>query len=372
MNIQKPTIILNPAVVRSNIARMAAKARQNSVMFRPHFKTHQSAQIGDWFKDEGITAITVSSVSMAQYFAAQGWRDITIAFPVNWLEIDAINALAAQINLHLVLESAETAQFLQEKLHHPVNIWLEIDSGYGRTGIVWDNTSLLLAVAKSVQAANHLTLQGLLTHSGQTYRIQNNPSEIQAIYDSVLEKMQYVKKLLAENGVAHLKISIGDTPTCAILENFAGIDEMRPGNFVFFDMTQVRIGACQVEDVGVAVACPVVAKHPDRNVLVIYGGAVHLSRDYDALPDGTLYYGRVALPTANGWSAALPETYVKSISQEHGVIQTTSDIVAKINVGDVVYILPIHSCLTVDMLKRYQTPDGAVLTMMPGIYEAQA
>lgn len=40
MYIERPTAIVNPTIARRNIARMAAKARQSSVRFRPHFKTH--------------------------------------------------------------------------------------------------------------------------------------------------------------------------------------------------------------------------------------------------------------------------------------------------------------------------------------------
>jgi D-serine deaminase-like pyridoxal phosphate-dependent protein len=88
-----------------NIERMAKKARSSGVRFRPHFKTHQSAQIGEWFKDHGVETITVSSVEMAVYFADHGWQDVTIAFPVNWREIDSINTLAARLRLHLLVDS---------------------------------------------------------------------------------------------------------------------------------------------------------------------------------------------------------------------------------------------------------------------------
>ena len=49
---------------------MAAKARSAHVRFRPHFKTHQSLEIGRWFREFGVDAITVSSVGMAAFFAA--------------------------------------------------------------------------------------------------------------------------------------------------------------------------------------------------------------------------------------------------------------------------------------------------------------
>ena len=81
--ITRPTLLLDVVRARRNIARMADKARRNGVRFRPHFKTHQSAAIGAWFRAEGVACITVSSVTMARYFADQGWQDITIVFPVN-------------------------------------------------------------------------------------------------------------------------------------------------------------------------------------------------------------------------------------------------------------------------------------------------
>ncbi len=77
--------------------QMAQKAKAHNLIFRPHFKTHQSAEIGNWFKDEGVNKITVSSVQMAEYFAESGWKDILIAFPVNIRETEQINRLASKI-----------------------------------------------------------------------------------------------------------------------------------------------------------------------------------------------------------------------------------------------------------------------------------
>lgn len=82
-DMEKPTLLVNPQIARRNIAFMAEKAYRQGVRFRPHFKTHQSAVVGEWFREQGVQAITVSSVDMARYFADHGWQDILIAFPVN-------------------------------------------------------------------------------------------------------------------------------------------------------------------------------------------------------------------------------------------------------------------------------------------------
>ena len=85
IEIIRPTFVIDKKICLNNIEKMTQKAADNGLRFRPHFKTHQSAEIGEWFRSFGVNAITVSSLQMAKYFAANGWKDITLAFPVNIL-----------------------------------------------------------------------------------------------------------------------------------------------------------------------------------------------------------------------------------------------------------------------------------------------
>ncbi len=57
----------------------------------------------------------------------------------------------------------------------------------------------------------------------------------------------------------------------------------------------MEIGSCTAADVGFVVACPVVALHPERREIVLYGGAVHLSKESLLRADGTPSYGAVVL-----------------------------------------------------------------------------
>lgn len=357
LKIEKPTLLLNTSITRRNIHQMAEKARCNEVRFRPHFKTHQSAIIGEWFRAEGVTAITVSSVSMAEYFAAHGWQDITIAFPLNWLEIERINRLAAQITLNLVIESVETVAFLQENLVAGINVWLKIDTGYHRTGILWDDLSRAVAVGRAVAASGKMKLCGLLSHAGHSYKAKST-GQIRAIYSETVLRQQAVRNALQKAGLANLALSIGDTPCCTLVENLSAVDEIRPGNFVFHDGMQVDLGVCRWQDVAVAVACPVVAKHPAQGKLILYGGAVHLSKDFIRDNNGNPVYGWVALPAEQGWGVPLEGAYVASLSQEHGVVRAPAEVLEQIAIGTVVMVLPVHSCLAVDLLRKYLTLEG--------------
>lgn len=361
--IGRPTLILHVKRALANIRRLAAKAANSQVRFRPHFKTHQSARIGEWFRQSGVDSITVSSVEMALYFAQHGWRDITIAFPVNILEIEAINKLASSIQLSLLVESEEVAAFLARNLQTSVGIWLKIDVGYHRTGIAWDRFDKVIDLARQIGASDKMVFKGLLTHAGQTYRA-NSATKISAIYHDTVQKLQDLKGRLSDAGFQETQLSIGDTPSCSVVDDFDGVDEIRPGNFVFYDVMQLNIGSCTEKDIAVAVACPVVAKHRERQEVVIYGGAVHLSKEFIVAENNTKIFGYVAPFEERGWGAIIPHTYVSALSQEHGIIKTDPQFFDQVQIGDLLAILPVHSCLTVHLLRSYLTLDGETIPTM--------
>jgi D-serine deaminase-like pyridoxal phosphate-dependent protein len=354
--ITRPTLLLDRQKAIGNMKRMADKARANRVRQRPHFKTHQSAEIGEWFREFGTQGITVSSVDMALGFAKAGWDDITIAFPVNLRQMADINDLADRVKLGLLVESADTARKLAQQLTADVDVWLKIDAGYGRTGIHWQNKGALEEIANTVAGARNLSLKGILTHSGNTYG-GRSAAAVRQIFKEAVGRLRKVQVIIFELGYS-VEISVGDTPGCSLAEEFKGIDEIRPGNYVFYDLMQWQIGACGLEDIAVALACPVVALHPDRGRIVVHGGAVHLSKDVLVDEDGERNFGRAALLNEDGWTPLGEEARVVSISQEHGIIQADEALINSVKVGDVIGVLPVHSCLTADLLRRYLTLDG--------------
>jgi len=360
--IEKPTLLLDEQAARRNIARVAEKTRRMGIRFRPHFKTHQSAAIGEWFRPEGVTAITTSSLDMALYFAASGWNDITIAFPANLRQARALNGLAEQVRLGLLVESVETVQRLSNTLTAPVDIWLKVDAGTHRTGLAWDAPDAAAAVAEAARGVTGFRLRGLLTHAGSTYTARG-ADEVCRRYAENTGRLLELHHTLEQRGLGPLEISTGDTPAASLCDDLGPVNEIRPGNFVFYDSQQIQVGSCGWRDAAVALACPVVAKHPERGEVVIYGGAVHLSKDF--LTEGERrVYGYVCLPEGEGWGSPLAGGYVSAVSQEHGVVRLAESDLRRVGVGDLLCILPAHSCLTVTLMKQYITLDGNTIETM--------
>jgi len=122
--ISVPTLLLDEKICRRNIQNMADKARRNNNTLRPHFKTHQSLEVGRWFRDEVLKRLR---------YHHSGWHNILLgrmeryprSLPVNILEIGTINQLAKDIQLSLLVESADVVGFLQEHLNSPVDIYIK-------------------------------------------------------------------------------------------------------------------------------------------------------------------------------------------------------------------------------------------------------
>jgi len=348
-----PTIVLDRGRALANIHRMADKARLAGIVFRPHFKTHQSAVVGRWFADAGVRHITVSSLPMAEHFVDQGWRDITVALLFNPLEIARAGRLAQHLNqrggrLGLLVDEPAVAEKLADNLDAPVDIWLKVDTGYGRTGVRWDDDQKLRAI---IAACRGLAMPiGLLTHSGHSYAARGTAT-VTKIYDETIMRLTTARASCQRSA---LRLSLGDTPCCSVIDDLSACDEIRPGNFVFYDLMQLEIGSCATTDLAAATACPVLGIYPERRQIIIHGGAVHLSKEYLLAPDGRAYYGCLGTVTDDGLGTVLAQAPLVSLSQEHGVVEIASDfddLAGQLQPGDLVLVWPVHSCLNCDLLR---------------------
>jgi D-serine deaminase-like pyridoxal phosphate-dependent protein len=347
-----PTLLLDKTKCLANMEKMSRKAAGRQLSFRPHFKTHQSAEIGNWFRDFGVSKITVSSFRMASYFALSGWKDILVAFPFNPHDLDQLNTLSEIKRISILIDHPHALNCL-DRLEHPVGYYIDIDTGYGRTGIKSEDAGGIERLLSAASTNNKLNFKGFYCHAGHSYKALD-PVEKNAIHGKARQDLVALKKQFC---ALDPMVLYGDTPNCSIQEDFEGIDEITPGNFVFYDLTQAALGSCSLDEIAVALSCPVVSKYPDLRRILIHGGAVHFSKESLRIGNRVVY-GEVA---GNGWNPLSDETYVTGISQEHGILEGCESIYDQTAIGDMLYILPVHSCLTANLMKVYQTLEGELI-----------
>ncbi len=351
-----PHLLLDKEKCLKNIQGMARRAGQHGLSLRPHCKTHQSAEISHWFRDFGVSSITVSSFLMAQYFARAGWKDILVAFPFQPGELGPLQDLSKDVRISILVDSPAAIPFLN-RLGHPVGYFIDVDTGYGRTGVRAENPELMEQIMVKAAGNPQLQFQGFYCHAGHSYKVRT-PEEREAIHLKALGDLEGLKEQFSEFGP---RILYGDTPNCSTQKSFQGIDEITPGNFVFYDLVQHALGSCSLEEIAVALECSVAGKYNHSRQILIHGGAVHFSKEALKI-DGLVVHGQLAHRQEQGWSHADSKTWLTGLSQEHGVLENCGELFHQVSLGDKLLFLPVHSCLAANLAQEYRTLDGHRIT----------
>lgn len=122
---------------------------------------------------------------MAEYFASE-WNNITVAFPINILEMNTINKMLCfykNLQLNLLVENTEAVDALELPLSSTVGIYIKIDVGYGRSGITANETSHINPILKLLKSSPRMQFLGFLTHAGHSYHCRF-AEEVYEIYRS--------------------------------------------------------------------------------------------------------------------------------------------------------------------------------------------
>lgn len=350
--INTPAFLVDHTIVQRNCDAMRNKAQRSNVVFRPHVKTHKTIEVARMQFGSPAGPITVSTLAEAEFFAQHGFDDITYAVPISPAKFDRAAALARQIKrLNLLLDNTETLKALDE-FHIAqgtvFDVFLKVDSGYHRAGVDPDSPDSI-RLAADMANSKAVRFRGLLTHAGHSYNSKNQ-EEICKVAVQERESVTRLRGRIPQPGAAHLLRSIGSTPTASVVEEFADADEVRPGNYVFYDAFQARIGSCTLSQCAVSVLATVIGNYPRHGHLLVDAGALAFSKDPgpDHI-DRECGFGVVCDLDLK----RLPMKLI-GLSQEHGKIQAEPSVLEHYPLGTRVRIIPNHSCLTAAMFDSYQ------------------
>lgn len=363
-DVPTPALILDRARLRANCARMAERMRGFGVDLRPHMKTAKSWSVANIATEGFSGALTVSTLQEAEYFIDLGARDVTYAIGITPEKLARVHALQqGGATLHVLTDDPGVAQTIAaagEKWDTEFSVLLDVDVGYGRSGISPDSEELL-DIASLLANARGARLTGVLTHAGHSYDAEGLAA-IRVIATEERDRIVAAAHRLREEGHACPIISLGSTPSCSVVDHLDGVTEARPGNYMFYDLMMVERGICDFADIAVSVLASVTVAKSERNYAVADAGGLALSKDREANRGAfdNIGYGVVC---AVSDAEPIPGVIVKGVSQEHGKLgprdgNTTlpGDLM---RIGNKLRILPNHSCMTAAAYDRYYVVDGS-------------
>lgn len=350
-SLETPALVLDRAKVAANCQRMRDRLQRFGVTLRQHVKTGKSLEVakiacGGAPDGDASGPITVSTLKEAEFFFANGFKDILYAVGIVPNKFARAAALKrAGCDLKVVLDSAEAARAFrafceQEKLVIPA--FIEVDTDENRAGVKPDS-AMLLETGAVLAGAN--LLGGVMTHAGNSYTSKTE-DEIRAWARMEREGITRAASRLREAGYAVPVVSVGSTPTVLYGESFEGVNEVRAGVYVFFDLVMAGLGICDVNEIAISVAASVIGHQAEKGWVMTDGGWMSMSRDRGTAKQRVDQgYGLVC--DAHG--VPQPDLIVIDANQEHGIVGSRSGRKLKpedFPVGTLLRVLPNHACAT--------------------------
>jgi D-serine deaminase-like pyridoxal phosphate-dependent protein len=272
-------------------------------------------------------------------------------------------ALLVRCRLSIIVDHLRIAEEWSAALMRAgrdLDVLVKVDVGLHRCGIS-PELPFAATFVERVARLPRLRLRGLLSHAGHGYAA-NSEVELAAIATAERDLLIGLAGEARRRGVEIEEISVGATPTARFSAALDGITELRPGNYVFYDRTQVGLGVASLDDCALTVLARVVSK-PAADRLVLDCGSKTLSND-----------GARGFTSAPGHGLVLPDGHrnepmadllVDRLSEEHAVVVASAGRTA-LEPGDLVRVLPNHACVVTNLVDELVLTEGdEVVEMLP-------
>jgi D-serine deaminase-like pyridoxal phosphate-dependent protein len=339
--VDTPAPIVLVDVMQDNIDRMQGFAARHNLDVRPHVKTHKCVEIGRRQVKAGAVGITAGNVGEAEIFAAAGFDDIFIAYPIwpSGTKGLRIRKLAVTTRLRVGVDNFAAIDALADAMGtetERLQVVIEVDCGARRSGAPPEIAGDLAAAARR----RGLVPVGIFTYPG--HGSSSRDARRGAALDQEAALTTAVRSFNGV-GISPEVVSAGSTPTVEFSTTSSVITEIRPGEYVFNDLNNTRLGACTEDQIALFVAGTVVSSWvPDQVILDV--GSKALSRE--GSPE--IGYGAVA-----GTSAILSK-----LNEYHGFLPLPAGDFRP-TVGTVLPIVPNHVCPVVINFEELLVTDSA-------------
>ncbi|HEY5783366.1 MAG TPA: alanine racemase [Microlunatus sp.] len=338
--VDTPSPIVLVDVMQRNIDRMQDFAAEHNLDLRPHVKTHKCVEIGRRQVQSGAVGITTGNVGEAEVFAAAGFEDIFLAYPVwpSGTKGNRIRRLAQTTRMRVGVDNLAAIEALAEAMREEpdrLQVVVEIDCGARRSGAPPAAAGDLARAARK----RGLVPVGVYTYPGHG---SSGPGSREAAAQDQQAALTAAVRSFGDVGITAEVVSAGSTPTVAFSTSSV-ITEIRPGEYVFCDMDNTRLGACTEDQIALFVAATVVSDWvPGQAILDV--GTKALGREGN-LEKG---YGAIA-----GTKAVLAK-----LNEYHGFLTVPAGE-PRPSVGTVVPVVPNHVCPVVVNFEELIVTDSA-------------
>lgn len=333
-----PALLIDLSVMERNLQRVSAYAREHGLRLRPHTKTHKIPELGRRQLRLGADGLTVAKVSEAEVMMDAQPPGLLIAYPVfGQRKLNRLMKLAARTDVTVALDSEAVATSLSEAAVQAgavVKVLIEVDVGLRRVGV---KPEAALDLARTISGLGGLKLEGIAFYPGHIKKVDESAV---ASLEALGGTLEYLKAALARDGLEAKVVSGGSTPTLFSSHRVSGLNEIRPGTYIFNDRNTWLTGACSFEDCAASILTTVVSTAVDGQIIVD-GGSKTFSSDRCSVAEAEGF----------GYVADDPGATFEKMNEEHGFIDVRNGEKSW-KLGEQVRIVPNHICVAMNLHEK--------------------
>lgn len=339
-DIDTPAVLIEEPILQKNLREMQNLADKHNLNLRVHIKTHKIPELAKQQIKAGAVGIAVAKLGEAEIMAKAGIKDIQIAnIIIGQEKIKRLVRLAKKCRLSVAIDSIDNAKELSaafSKSGLPLNALVKVNTGLNRCGL--NSLKEIIQLLKQADGLSGINIIGLMTHAGHAYAARDR-EEVKAIGRAEGATLVEYARPLQALGYEMKVVSVGSTPTAKQCAKVKGVTELRVGNYIFNDMTQVALGTVTASRCALTVLATVIST-PTKDRAVIDAGSKALALDKGAHGRDILKgYGKIV-----GGGGVLAR-----LSEEHGVIE---NLTRRFKVGQKVRIIPNHACTVMNLFDQ--------------------
>ena len=334
--LETPALVVDLDIMERNLCRVAEYCKTNDLRLRTHTKTHKSPRIGRRQLDSGAVGLTVAKVGEAEVMLGAEPADLLVAYPViGRSKLERLMEVARKTRVTVALDSLFAARQLSDAAREAqitLGVLAEVDGGLGRVGV--SPGEELVQLAQGIMRLPRLTFAGITFYPGH---IKDNG---EAGLEQLARLGDLVRSMLDDFRREDIPVAVvsgGSTPSLFHSHQIPGLNEIRPGTYVYNDMNTIRSGGCTEADCAASVLVTVVST-ARKGQIIVDGGSKTFSSDRLA-NSSEVTFGHVV---------EAPECSFHKMNEEHGYVDITRAR-RDFSIGDRLHIIPNHICVAVNL-----------------------
>ena len=335
-DLDTPAVVIDLDIMERNLRKLSDYGREHGLRVRPHTKTHKIPALARKQIELGAVGLTVAKVGEAEVMLSARPPDLLIAYPIlGSRKLGRLMQVALHTSITMSLDSLVVAQQLSgaASAHNvEIGVLAEVDVGLGRVGVT--PGVALLELIQGIARLPNLRFDGIAFYPGQ---VKSLDEEGQQALKKVAQLLDEILNDLHRAGFPPRIVSGGSTPTLFHSHQLPGLNEVRPGTYIFNDRNTVLSGACTLAECAATIMVTVVST-AKAGQMIVDGGSKTFSSDRPTA-GSEVSFGHVV---------EAPQAVFTKMNEEHGFVDL-SKAGRRFDVGDRVRIIPNHICVAMNL-----------------------